>query len=288
MKKIFFTKMSGAGNDFIFFDKNQNPDINLLPETIKKLCDRRNGIGADGVIEIANHSQYDFEMIYYNADGSAGSLCGNGARCAIWFASKTGRLNDENAKFISAGKEYSGKVITDELIKFNLNQPAKIKFNFKIKAFGQLIKANYADTGSPHVVINISDIQKNPSIPNVFFDDILEVPVYQIGKEVRYHYDFAPEGTNVNFVKVVNNEILIRTYERGVENETLACGTGSVAAALICSVTDKLNPPITLKTYGGDKLSVNFEVENQRVKNPSITGPAKIVFEGSINKDLFI
>lgn len=288
MEKIFFTKMSGAGNDFIFFDKNQNPDLNLLPGTIKKLCDRRNGIGADGVIEISNHAQYDFEMSYYNADGSTVSLCANGARCAIWFASKSGRFNDGKTKFTSAGKEYSGEVIADELIKFNLNPPSKIKFNFKIKAFGQMIKANYADTGSPHVVINISDIQKKPSVPNIFFDDIKEVPVYQLGKEIRYHNDFAPEGTNVNFVKVVNNEILIRTYERGVENETLACGTGSVAAAIICSITDKLNPPITLKTYGGDKLSVNFEVENQRVKNPSITGPAKIIFEGSINKDLFI
>lgn len=288
MEKIFFTKMSGAGNDFIFFDKNQSPGITFPPEIIKKLCDRRNGIGADGLIEISNHQQYDFEMTYYNADGSTGSLCANGARCAIWFASKSDRFNGGKTKFISAGKEYSGEVIADELIKFNLNPPSKIKFNFRIKANGQMIKANYADTGSPHVVINISDIQKKPSVPNIFFDDIKEVPVYQLGKEIRYHNDFAPDGTNVNFVKVINNEILIRTYERGVENETLACGTGSVAAAIICSITDKLNPPITLKTYGGDKLSVNFEVENQRVKNPSITGPAKIIFEGSINKNLFI
>lgn len=288
MEKIFFTKMSGAGNDFIFIDKNLNPGIQLSPEKIKKLCDRRNGIGADGVIEIADHQSFDFEMIYYNADGSTGSLCANGARCAIWFASRSERLKEGKAKFISAGKEYSGEVITDELIKFNLNSPTKIKFNFKVKAFGQLIKSNFANTGSPHVVINISDIQKNPSVPNVFFNDIKEVPVYQIGKEIRFNSDFAPEGTNVNFVKVVDNEILIRTYERGVEDETLACGTGSVAAAIICSVTDKLIPPITLKTFGGDKLLVNFEVEDQRVKNPSITGPAKIIFEGSIKENLFI
>lgn len=288
MEKIFFSKMSGAGNDFIFIDQNLNPDFKLSPDKIKKLCDRRNGIGADGVIEIYDHAQFNFAMNYFNADGSTGSLCGNGARCAIWFANKTKRLKDKKVKFISGEKEYTGLVVNDELIRFNLDSPSQIKFNFRIKAFGQLIKANYADTGSPHVVINIEDIQKNPSVPNVFFDNILEVPVYQIGKEIRYHHDFAPSGTNVNFVKVVNNEILIRTYERGVENETLACGTGSVAAAIICSVTDKLNPPITLKTFGGDKLSVNFEVENQRVKNPSLTGPAKIIFEGSVNKNLFI
>jgi diaminopimelate epimerase len=288
MEKIFFTKMSGAGNDFIFLDKNLNINITVSPETIKKLCDRRNGIGADGVIEIADNSDYDFAMNYYNADGSTGSLCANGARCSIWFANNSNRLKNGKAKFISAEKEYTGEVVSDEVIKFNLNSPSKIKFNFQIKAFGQMIKTNYADTGSPHVVINISDIQKNPAIPKINFDNILEVPVYQIGKEVRYHKDFAPNGTNVNFVKVIDNEILIRTYERGVEDETLACGTGSVAAAIICSVSDKLNPPITLKTYGGDKLSVNFEVENQRVKNPSITGPAKIIFEGSINKNFFI
>lgn len=288
MEKIFFTKMSGAGNDFIFIDKNLNTDVTLSPDTIKKLCDRRNGIGADGVIEIADNRDYDFAMNYYNADGSTGSLCANGARCSIWFANNSNRLKNGKAKFISAEKEYTGEVVSDELIKFNLNSPSKIKFNFQIKAFGQMIKANYADTGSPHVVINISDIQKNPAVPKVNFDNILEVPVYQIGKEVRYHKDFAPNGTNVNFVKVIDNEILIRTYERGVEDETLACGTGSVAAAIICYIVEKLVPPITLKTYGGDKLSVNFEVENQRVKNPSITGPAKIIFEGSINKNFFI
>lgn len=286
MENILFTKMSGAGNDFIFIDKNLNSDFQLTPGVIKKLCDRRNGIGADGLIQISDSDDFDFEMLYFNADGSTGSLCGNGARCAIWFANLTDRLKNGKAKFTSAGKEYSGEVIDTELVKFNLNPPSKIKFNFRISAYGQLIKSNYADTGSPHVVIKVSDIQKSPKVPNVFFDDLNQVPVLQIGREIRYHNDFAPAGTNVNFVDVVNNEILIRTYERGVEDETLACGTGSVAAAIICSVTDKLTPPITLKTFGGDKLIVNFEVENQRVKNPSLTGPAKIIFEGSVKKEI--
>lgn len=286
MENILFTKMSGAGNDFIFIDKNLNPDFQLTPGVIKKLCDRRDGIGADGLIQISDSDDFDFEMLYFNADGSTGSLCGNGARCAIWFANLTDRLKNGKAKFTSAGKEYSGEVIDTELVKFNLNPPSKIKFNFRISAYEQLIKSNYADTGSPHVVIKVSDIQKSPKVPNVFFDDLNQVPVLQIGREIRYHNDFAPAGTNVNFVDVVNNEILIRTYERGVEDETLACGTGSVAAAIICSVTDKLTPPITLKTFGGDKLIVNFEVENQRVKNPSLTGPAKIIFEGSVKKEI--
>ena len=138
------------------------------------------------------------------------------------------------------------------LLRFNLNPPKKIKYNFKIKAFGQMITSHFADTGSPHVVIKISDILKNKVDPKSSFQNILDVPVLNIGKEIRYCDDFNPGGTNVNFIDVIDDVIHIRTYERGVEDETLACGTGSVAAAIIASVTDNLKPPITLKTYGGD------------------------------------
>ena len=288
MQKIYFIKMSGAGNDFIFIDKKQNPDLNLLPEQIKNLCNRRNGIGADGVIFIDDIPDYDYKMSYFNADGSTGSLCGNGARCSIWFAQNSGRLKNDKAKFISNVSEYSGEVISNECIKFNLNAPKKIKYNFKIKAFRQMITSHYADTGSPHVVIKISDILENAADPKSSFKDILAVPVLNIGKEIRYSSDFKPEGTNVNFIDVINDVIHIRTYERGVEDETLACGTGSVAAALISYTTDNLKPPISLKTLGDDTLTVNFETENQKVKNLSLTGPAKIIFEGSIDEKFFI
>lgn len=288
MQKIFFKKMSGAGNDFIFLDINQNSGLALTPEKIKKLCNRRNGIGADGLITIEDLADYNYKMIYYNADGSTGSLCANGARCAIWFAEKTSRLKNGIAKFVSNGNEYSGEVLEDELVKFNLNPPKQIKYNFKIKASGQMITSNFADTGSPHVVIKISDILNDVANPVSFFQNILEFPVFNLGKEIRYSKDFKPNGTNVNFIDVKDDVIFIRTYERGVEDETLACGTGSVAAALICHITDNLKPPITLKTFGGDQLIVNFEVENQKVKNLSLTGPAKIIFEGSIDQKLFI
>ncbi len=288
MQKIFFKKMSGAGNDFIFFDKSQNPELNLTPEKIKYICNRKNGIGADGVITIEDIEDYNYKMMYYNADGSTGSLCGNGARCSIWFAEKTSRLKNGLAKFISNDTEYFGEVLDDELIKFNLNPPKKIKYNFKVKASGQLITSNFADTGSPHVVIKISDVLKNVNNPKSAFTNILEFPVNALGKEIRYSVDFRPDGTNVNFVDVIDNVIHIRTYERGVEDETLACGTGSVAAAIICYITDNLKPPVTLKTYGGDYLTVDFEIENQKVKNLSLTGPAKIIFEGSLDDKLFI
>jgi diaminopimelate epimerase len=288
MQKIFFKKMSGAGNDFIFFDMNQNPRLLLTPEKIRNLCDRRNGIGADGVITIEDLADYNYKMVYFNADGSTGSLCANGARCSIWFAEKTLRLKNGIAKFVSNDAEFSGEVLDDELIKFNLNSPKKIKYNFKVKAFRQMITSNFADTGSPHVVIKISDVLKDAANPNSSFKNVMDFPVFNLGREIRYSEDFKPGGTNVNFIDVIDNVIHIRTYERGVEDETLACGTGSVASAIICYVSDNLKPPITLKTFGGDYLTVNFEVENQKVKNLSLTGPAKIIFEGSIDEKLFI
>jgi len=280
--------MSGAGNDFIFIDKNQNPELILTSEKIKNLCNRRKSIGADGLITIEDLADYSYKMIYYNADGSTGSLCANGARCSIWFAEKTARLKNGFAKFIFNDAEYSGEVLEDELIKFNLNSPKQIKYNFKIKASWQMMTSNFADTGSPHVVIRISDVLKDALNPKSSFQNIMDFPVINLGREIRHSSDFKPGGANVNFIDVIDNVIHIRTYERGVEDETLACGTGSVAAAVICYVTDNLKPPVTLKTYGGDYLTVNFEVENQKVKNLSLTGPAKIIFEGSIDENLFI
>lgn len=288
MEKVFFTKMSGAGNDFVILDNDKISNLILDANKIKKVCNRRTGIGADGLITISSADSADFEMNYYNADGSTGSLCANGARCAIQFAFFSKRLKNKLANFISNGVSYSGEVLDNNLIKFNLNPPQKIKYNFKVKASRQLINANFADTGSPHVVIKISEVLKNPNKPDSVYNDLNDFPVFNFGREIRYLPEFSG-GTNVNFVSINNEgEINIRTYERGVEDETLACGTGSVAAAFICYVTDNLRPPVTLNTRGGDKLIVNFEVENQKVKNLSLTGPAKIIFEGLIDKKFFI
>lgn len=287
MEKINFYKLTGAGNDFIFFDLNENPQLALSESTIKKICNRRFGIGSDGVIVIRDKENYDFEMLYYNADGSTGSLCANGARCAIWFAEKTNRLSNRKAKFISNSTEYSGEVISDELIKFNLNPPTKAKFNFRIKVDDQLIKADFIDTGSPHVIINITDVLENSSNPSSKYKNISDFPVYRLGKEIRYHQDFKPQGTNVNFYLLDGETIYIRTYERGVENETLACGTGSVATALSVYFNKKISLPIKLITWGGETLIVNFDVQNQKVSNLSLTGPAKFVFEGKISGNYF-
>jgi diaminopimelate epimerase len=282
MDSILFSKMSGSGNDFIVIDKNLNPVFNLTEKIIQKLCNRRTGIGGDGIITIEDTDEFDFEMNYYNADGSFGSLCGNGARCGIKFASLTDRFANSECRFIANGVEYTGKVLDNDSVLFNLNPPKKIKYNFKIKAFGQLINACYADTGSPHVVVNINDVEKNPKVSGIKFTDLNDFPVIQIGKELRYADEFSPVGTNVNFILVDDGKVNIRTYERGVEDETWACGTGSVAAALITYVSHNLKPPITIIPKSLQELIVNFEVVNNKVKNLSLTGPAELIFTGQI------
>jgi len=275
MQKIIFTKMSGAGNDFVVIDKQLNKNLSVDESLVKKLCDRRNGIGADGLITVDDLKDYDFIMHYYNADGSTGSLCANGARCATYFASETGRLKSDAAKFLSNQVQYKAELISKEKVRFFLNAPKNIKYNFKIKVGGKLLNAHYADTGSPHVVIDINE-------SNGFFGLLDELQVDLLGREIRNLPEFYENGTNVNFIEVKDSVVYIRTYERGVEAETLACGTGSVAAALICYVNHKLSLPIEIIPKSKEKLLVNFDVENSKVINLSLTGPAKIIFTGKI------
>jgi len=282
MKKITFLKMSGAGNDFVIFDFSGDENLPLSQESIKKICNRRTGIGADGVITFNRSNGHDFNMSYFNADGSTGSLCGNGARCAIWYAELTGKLKNHKANFLSNKELYSGTVLKEEMVQFNLNKPKQIKLNFKIRAANQQIIANYVNTGSPHVVIKAEDILNNPADPQSNYNDINELPVIQLGREIRYLNDFAPQGANVNFIQYKGSKILIRTYERGVEDETLACGTGNVAAAVIGCLNDNINPPVSLLTKGGDELIVNFNKAGQIITDVSLTGPAKIIFTGEI------
>jgi len=280
MKKLFFVKMSGAGNDFVILDKGLNPDLVLTASDIKQICDRRNGIGSDGLITIGDSDEYDFLMEYYNADGSTGSLCGNGARCAIKFAESFKRLKGKETKFLSNGIEYLGEVLSDGQIKVYFRQPENLKLNFKVKAGEQLITSHFVNTGSPHVVIDVKEILQDPTNPIRSFSDINDVPVFQIGKEIRNLPEFSPGGTNVNFFSLSEEDIYIRTFERGVEDETLACGTGNVATAIILNKLKGIKAPIKLITRGGDILIVDFNSEEEQIKNITLTGPVKIVFTG--------
>jgi diaminopimelate epimerase len=281
MEKISFTKMSGAGNDFIVINKDLFPELNLTDSSIRNLCDRRNGIGADGLITMSgSDGSHDFLMNYYNSDGSTGSLCGNGARCAIKFAEFSKLTGNAFVKFLSNNKEYSGNILTENKTKVNFNTPAKIELSHIIKLNGQSIKSAFIDTGSPHVIINIEDVLKDNSVNSSYYNDLDNFPVFNLGKEIRYHDDFSPQGTNVNFIKISDKKVYIRTYERGVEDETLSCGTGSVASALAAYFLHDVKPPVHLVSKGGDILIVDFLVNGQSITGLSLTGPVKIVFSG--------
>ena len=280
MKKISFVKMSGAGNDFILLNRAENRGLVLSDDEINHLCDRRNGIGGDGIIIISNSPKVDFTMQYFNADGSTGTLCGNGARCAIKFAVNSGFTDGKIVKFLSDDIKYSGEYFDDENIRFDLHPPKIIEPDKKIEVENWKSKAAFVHTGSPHIVINIGENEKN-----IYSLD--KLPVEKIGREIRYLEEFEPGGTNVNFIAMKNDEIEIRTYERGVEAETLACGTGSVASAITAFLKYDFKPPVKLLTKGGDYLSVNFTYNAGKFADVSLSGPAKEIFRGEIIIDKF-
>jgi diaminopimelate epimerase len=277
MKEISFIKMSGAGNDFIIIDKTQNPEFVLKNDVISRLCHPRNGIGADGIITINDPNGYDFGMEYYNADGSTGTLCGNGARCAIKYAQISSRTNGDTVRFLSNESEYSGELLRDGQVKFKLKPPKQIDLKRTVQFEGEKIQASFIHTGSPHIVIEISDLPDKEMSMNLD-----KVDVIKIGRKIRNELEFAPGGTNVNFINLIDDKMHIRTYERGVEDETLACGTGSVAAAIIAHKKFDLMSPVSLITKGGDELIVNFEKKDSEFKNVSLTGPVEEIYKGKI------
>ncbi|HEX3074717.1 MAG TPA: diaminopimelate epimerase [Ignavibacteriales bacterium] len=287
MKKITFIKITGAGNDFVLFDMKFNPDLRLTKEAIVKLCDRRYGIGGDGVITIKDIEGADFEMTYYNSDGSSGFLCGNGARCAIRSAYVSGRLNEGKADFINCGKRYKGEILDPDNVRFYMLPPENIKLNFKIKASGQLINASYANTGARHVVVNIADVLQDPMDISSAWKDIKEFPAYQLGREIRHNKDFAPEGCNVNFISIIDNTIYIRTYEKGVEDETFACGTGSAASAICAHLNYGIKSPVSLITKGEDRLTVDFNYESGSFSGLALSGPAYITYSGEFYSNMY-
>ena len=273
MKEITFTKLTGAGNDFVLIDKKLNQNLCLDSELIKKLCDRRFGIGSDGLLTIDDSKSADFKMEYFNSDGSNGMLCGNGARCIIKYADFSGRINGVDTEFTFNDELFSGSKIDDDTIKFQLNSPTKLKQNFEIDILNKKFNVSFIDTGAHHVIVNLD----NPI--NAIYE-LREFPVEKYGREIRYSKYFQPLGTNVNFISINNDIINIRTYERGVEKETLACGTGSVASAIISYLEGAVETPVKLRTWSGEILEVGFEMINNSFENISLTGPAKIVFEG--------
>jgi diaminopimelate epimerase len=261
-----FTKMNGAGNDFVMVD-NRDLRHTFDKETIARLCDRHRGIGGDGLIAVepaANGA--DFKMRYYNADGGEAEMCGNGARCFARFASKvarkTGRITFETLAGV-IGAELIG-----EEVRLAMSAPHSLALNAELGIDGEKLKVHFVNTGVPHAVVFVGDLEKTE--------------IVRLGRALRYHEHFAPKGTNANFLgELPGGAIAIRTYERGVEGETQACGTGVTAAALIFARLTGARSPVSVRVRGGETLSVGFEPDGDGWKNVTLTGPAEFVFEGS-------
>lgn len=280
MKKIIFEKYTGAGNDFILIDAQKNQDVEFTSKMIQEICDRRFGIGADGLLLMKpSEGGVDFSLDYYNSDGTGGMLCGNGARCALAYAYSNNLVGNNKAKFVSANLNYEGEKLTDSNFKFKLTDPLFVKTDFPVKILGRTIKGLFTDNGTRHFVLNFTSLIESFKLSSLAFD-FFRADYY--GSEIRNAPEFAPEGTNVNFVYSYDGKYYIRTFEKGVEQETLACGTGSVATAFYLNLVMGVEPPIDLITKSGKTLTIDFKNNDGQISDVYLSGPAVKVFEGVI------
>jgi diaminopimelate epimerase len=266
--ELEFWKMSGAGNDFIVID---NRDYKL-PEAgreplFQQWCRRGISVGADGVLLVEPSSVADFRMRYYNADGREAETCGNGSRCIARFAHLRG-IAPAKMHFETMAGIYEAQV-RGETVAVRLSDAHQMRLSLGVSGDAYTGPVHFINTGVPHVVL--------------FWDDLDNAPVEPLGRWLRYHEMFAPAGTNANFIKVTSEKSLsIRTYERGVEAETLACGTGSIASAIVATHLGKVSPPVGVLTRSGDVLTIDFEPTPDGAKNVLLEGPARVVFRGFI------
>lgn len=269
---LHFYKMNGAGNDFIVID-NRDRSIALDTATIEALCDRHRGIGADGLLAVEPAEKgADFKFRYYNADGGEAEMCGNGARCFGRFAA---HLLDEildRVTFETLAGKITAEMVGDD-VRIAMSDPKDLQLDSGASIAGLDATLHFINTGVPHVVAFVPG-----------GDAFEELDVFTHGQAIRQHAAFAPAGTNANFATVIQpGHLEIRTYERGVEDETLACGTGMVACALMHHLLTGVASPIQVDVAGGDSLSVGFEKSGERsFKKVTLTGPADFVFEGEM------
>ena len=259
MTTIPFYKYQATGNDFVLID-NRSGSYSFSKEQIVKICDRRFGVGADGLMLIEKHPTLDFNLVYYNSDGSQ-SLCGNGSRAAVKMASSLGMVNGKTT-FNAYDGSHEAELLSNDIVRLKMNDVNGVK---------EIEKDFFLNTGSPHLI--------------KFVTDLKNYPVVEDGRKIRYSDGYKPGGTNANFVELNgSNSIYVRTYERGVENETLSCGTGVTAAALVASLKG-YSSPVAVKVPGGE-LSVEFKAKHigQTVSFHEIflIGPAKMVFQGTL------
>ncbi len=271
VENIEFTKMNGSGNDFIIIDNmKKNFSSDEFRKFIKSLCRRKLSIGADGVIILEPSAVADFKWRFFNADSSEAEMCGNGSRCAAKFAFKN-NIAGKQLKFETLAGIIEAEV-KENTVKVLITKPFDLKLDYEIFINNKKYFISSINTGVPHVVKFVKELEN--------YD------VERMGRLIRYHEIFQPNGTNVNFVSVDNRETLtIRTYERGVEAETLACGTGTVAAALIAYKKGFVKKPVNVKNKGGEILIVDFVEKDNAFAKVFLEGDAKFVYKGKILED---
>jgi diaminopimelate epimerase len=280
---VFFTKMTGTGNDFILFDNRQAQiPAALRPPLAKALCCRRRSVGADGLI-ILNPSDrvdpekgpVDFYWDFFNADGSSAEMCGNGGRCAARFAFDQGLAGQKMLFDTLAGpiRAWVGQEEDGCLVKLEMVPPKGPYEDLLLEVERKSYTLDGVNTGVPHAVL--------------LSDDLENAPVGELGRAIRFHPHFAPAGTNVNFAAVKDNEVYVRTYERGVEDETLACGTGATAAALVAGRRAGLAPPVSVKVRSGETLKVYFNPFKEDFGEVFLEGAASYVYSATLHAEAF-
>jgi diaminopimelate epimerase len=271
--KIPFMKMSGSGNDFIVID-HRKPiiDQDRLKEFARRVCQRRTSVGADGLIFIEPSQKADFSWRFFNADGSEAEMCGNGGRCAARFACLKG-IAGSSLSFETIAGILSAKV-NGMRVKLEMTKPSAPTLDETLLIEGKKYTVSSINTGVPHAVVFVKDLEG--------------VDVVRIGRPIRYHAHFRPSGTNANFVRVEDDAHLsVRTYERGVEDETLACGTGTVASALIAAFKGHVRSPVSVKTRGGEVLTVHYEIAGEEVKRVFYEGDVHIIYEAEMWEEAY-
>lgn len=266
-------KYSGAGNKFIMIDNLDEKVIDRRGFVLSAI--EKDGEGMDGVIFIEKSDIADFTMNYFNRDGTGDALCGNGLRCTARFIADNNLSNKRELSIEAVSKIFDSQLMDDGTVKVSFPPPEKVKLNFKLKVhfegWWEMLNCSYVDVGSPHIVVFIDEIEK----PKV--NGLEEVKIIDWGRNIRMHKDLMPEGANVNFLKVDDSEnglLSIRSYERGVEGETLACGTGAISSAIVFYVTRTQLKPITLLTRSGEALTVDFDIEDRKIRKIFLSGGA--------------
>lgn len=269
--QVQFSKYSGCGNDFILIDHRSPFLPQFSRELVQKLCHRHKGIGADGIILLEKSAKADYRMRIFNADGSEAEMCGNGLRCLAKFLQELGE-NKKNATIETLAGIHEISRVGDN-IKASMGAPKDLRKGVILSLVRKKVEATYLDTGVPHAV--------------VFEDQLANIPVAEYGRQIRFHPNFAPKGANANFVeKLGENRIDVRTYERGVEAETLACGTGATASAIAFSLKTQAKPPIEVKTRSGDTLIIDFSYgADGQIEQVTQTGPAEKNYQGIFKID---